>query len=156
MTAVSNIVIKRASCQDAAAMDSLNRRCLPENYPLVEWRAILTLMPAFSYVAYDGDLLVGYSLGMIQPEVKKGVIASIAVDTSHRRKGIGKDLLLASIKSLEDHHVRSIVLNVRISNVPAQALYKTLGFRKHQLVSKYYQNGEDAYLMKKDVSTEIS
>jgi len=156
MTAVSNIVIKRASCQDAAAMDSLNRRCLPENYPLVEWRAILTLMPAFSYVAYDGDILVGYSLGMIQPEVKKGVIASIAVDTSHRRKGIAKDLLLASIKSLEDHHVRSIVLNVRISNVPAQALYKTLGFRKHQLVSKYYQNGEDAYLMKKDVSTEIS
>lgn len=148
----TDIIFRRATVKDAEAMDGLNRRCLPENYPLMEWKTILTMMPSLSYVAYIGDTLVGYCLSMSTLDRQKGTIASIAVDQSYRRKGIGKELLLRSIDGMTKMGLHIVSLNVRISNISAQTLYKQMGFRKHQLLQRYYQNGEDAYLMRKVLS----
>ena len=89
---VTNIIYREATVKDAEAMEALNRWCLLENYPLMEWRTILSIMSALSYVAYDGDTLVGYCLGMYQGH-RKETIASIAVDNGYRRKGIARELL---------------------------------------------------------------
>ena len=161
--ATSDIVFRQATVKDAEAMDALNRKCLPENYPLMEWRTILTMMPTLSFVGYDGTNLVGYCLGMYEVRLcepnracarsefsyPKGTIASIAVDTQHRRRGIARELLLRSTNAMTHMGCKHVSLNVRMSNLPAQTMYKELGFRKHQTLQRYYQNGEDAYLMRK-------
>lgn len=146
---MSDIVFRQASVQDAEAMDLLNRKCLPENYSLMDWRTILCLMPALSHVAYDGDCLVGYCLGMCHFDRRKGTIASIAVEPQYRRKGIARELLTRSIGGMSNNGLKQVSLHVRMSNDSAQTLYKELGFRKHQLIPRYYQDGEDAYLMRK-------
>ncbi|KAL9105302.1 MAG: hypothetical protein Q9227_009497 [Pyrenula ochraceoflavens] len=54
----------------------------------------------------------------------------------------------------ECHAARYVSLHVRISNTAALALYKeTLGFAQEGVESKYYADGEDAFAMKKDLTS---
>jgi [ribosomal protein S18]-alanine N-acetyltransferase len=151
-----DIEFRNAQLSDAERMDALNRRSLPENYPLQEWRVILQQMSKYCFVAVDNmGKIVGYTLCVLVPSItwpdylnkqtKKAILASIAVSDEHRHKGIGKMLLKKSIESL--HQAENISLNVRISNIHAQKLYKQMGFEKVKIVPRYYADGEDAYLM---------
>ena len=75
-------------------------------------------------------------------------ITNIAVRQSHQRQGIG-ELLLISIIDLANELKASIVtLEVRVSNLPAQKLYRKYGFEQVGLRRNYYtDNREDALLM---------
>ncbi|MEM4138682.1 MAG: GNAT family N-acetyltransferase, partial [Sulfolobaceae archaeon] len=44
-----------------------------------------------------------------------------------------------------------VFLEVRVSNVPAISLYKKLGFREVKVLRYYYADGEDAYLMAREL-----
>ena len=52
--------------------------------------------------------------------------------------------------------LRSITLEVRVSNLAAQALYEKYGFKKVGVRKRYYtDNNEDAYVMNTDpIGTE--
>jgi len=107
----------------------------------------------FVYLAYGSDIIVaekngrviGYVVLMDLGEVAK--IMSIAVKTSHRGKGVGKALLEEAIRRCRKRRKKKITLEVRISNVKAQELYKKYGFEIVGKLEKYYSDGEDAYLM---------
>ncbi|MFH1361966.1 MAG: ribosomal protein S18-alanine N-acetyltransferase [bacterium] len=74
-------------------------------------------------------------------------IINMAVHPDYRRKGVGKKLIEAI---LNDSDV--FFLEVRISNVAAQKLYEKFGFKNVGTRKKYYQdNGEDAYIMRREV-----
>ena len=75
-------------------------------------------------------------------------ITNIAVRQSHQRQGIG-ELLLISIIDLANELKASIVtLEVRVSNLVAQKLYRKYGFEQVGLRRNYYtDNREDALLM---------
>jgi ribosomal-protein-alanine N-acetyltransferase len=51
----------------------------------------------------------------------------------------------------EFYKVNEVYLEVRVSNEPAIRLYEKLGFRKVQRIRFYYLDGEDAWLMAKEV-----
>ena len=74
-------------------------------------------------------------------------IANFAVSPSCRNQGVGKYLLaesLACIRKLGGDHVS---LEVRVSNIPAQHLYRKFGFRIVAIRKNYYMdNREDAYV----------
>ena len=55
---------------------------------------------------------------------------------------------ISRIKSAE---CENITLEVRVSNVVAINLYKSVGFNIVATRKKYYENGEDAYLMLKEL-----
>lgn len=155
---VETITIKKATIDDAVAMDTMNRKCLPENYPLLEWKTILTFMPSISYVAMVNNDYVGYCLGIIEQGTfsklsdRTGIIASIAVLPNHRGKKIGEKILEKSLEAMKELNLSHVTLHVRISNVVAQKLYYNMGFRKHKRIPAYYVNGEDAYLMRKELT----
>jgi ribosomal-protein-alanine N-acetyltransferase len=75
-------------------------------------------------------------------------ISTIAVHPDYRGKGLGELLLIGMLQRALNLGGEYSVLEVRVSNEPAQALY-----RKHEYVivgrrTGYYRdNGEDAYLM---------
>ena len=52
-------------------------------------------------------------------------------------------------------NIEKVTLNVRKSNIIAQKLYKKFNFTKTKIVRRYYNNGEDAYLMTKLNSLSI-
>ena len=75
-------------------------------------------------------------------------ILLVAVAEDHRRQGIAKRLLTAVIDKFKRLKKENIFLEVRESNAQAQALYYGLGFEKIATREKYYQNTEDAFVLK--------
>lgn len=112
----------------------------------------------YVYITYGSDLLVadigskiaGYIVTMDIDEVT-GKIIAFAVRKEFRGMGIGKMLLSAAIQKLQARGKKKITLEVRVSNVGAQELYKKFGFEVIDLIPAYYSDGEDAYLMARTV-----
>lgn len=79
----------------------------------------------------------------------EGHITNVAVSKSHRRKGIAKALISHFIDIAREENLEFMTLEVRASNEPAIALYKSFGFIEVGIRKKYYENSEDAYLLTK-------
>ena len=72
----------------------------------------------------------------------------IAVAEGFRRRGIGRKVTEALLQYLSNLGAAYATLEVRESNLPAQSLYKSLGFLAVGRRKRYYEdNGEDALLM---------
>jgi ribosomal-protein-alanine N-acetyltransferase len=75
-------------------------------------------------------------------------ILNLAVRPEDRRRGHAARLLRHILDEAKRGGVRSISLEVRVSNHAASALYRKFGFREVGIRPKYYaNNGEDALLM---------
>ena len=97
-------------------------------------------------VASSEHDVVGYAgLWFIVDEAH---LTSIAVREEKRGRGIGGQLLKASLLLALDRKATMMTLEVRASNQAAQALYAKFGFSKVGVRRGYYSdNHEDAYLM---------
>src|SRR5512143_351427 len=98
----------------------------------------------------SGDLVV---VGMVVMWLilDEAHIGTFAIDSDYRREGIGRRLLAESLLQAYNSGVRRCFLEVRRSNVAAQALYQSFGFQVTTIRARYYSdNGEDALLMTLD------
>lgn len=57
-----------------------------------------------------------------------GFLLFVAVDNNFRGKKYGEALVKHALKAMADRGAKQIQLNTRIDNVPAQSLYKKMGF----------------------------
>jgi len=81
-------------------------------------------------------------------------ITTIAVRDAYRGQGIGELLLSGLIDHAYELKARWVTLEVRVSNVVAQNLYRKYGFGQTGLRQRYYSdNHEDAYVMATDSIT---
>lgn len=99
------------------------------------------------YVAIEDGKAVAY-MGMWSLS-GEGHITNIAVAKDYRRRGIAKALLSHFIKIAEREKLEFMTLEVRTSNEPAIALYKSFGFCDVGVRKNYYENKEDARLLTK-------
>jgi len=76
-------------------------------------------------------------------------ILNVATDRSYRRQGVARALLEALLDELSPKGFCVALLEVRASNAPAIALYRSLGFSDDAIRERYYSDGEDALLMSK-------
>ena len=75
-------------------------------------------------------------------------ILNIAIQTHYRRKGIARNFLLFAIDHWKTDGVKTVLLEVRRSNMAAQGLYRKFGFNVIVCRTKYYKNPvEDALVM---------
>ena len=136
------ITVRALSREDTTLATELGRRAFhatPEQPDLADelGRSI-----ARTWVAYDGDRLVGYVLGWVAAD--EGQLMSIAVEPTARARGIGKALLQRFLRELADEGITTVVLEVRASNEAARALYESLAFEVLGHRRAYYADGEDA------------
>jgi N-alpha-acetyltransferase 10/11 len=81
-----------------------------------------------------------------------GHVTSLAVLREFRRKGLAAALMDQLHVHLEEcYRVNSVGLHVRKSNEAACQLYERDGYFTDQVIEGYYQDGEDAYLMRKEL-----
>ena len=67
-------------------------------------------------------------------------------------KKIGDKLIQSLVKLCKESNIVSMTLEVRVSNVVAQNLYKKYGFKLAGIRKEYYSNNkEDAMIMWNDV-----
>jgi ribosomal-protein-alanine N-acetyltransferase len=77
-------------------------------------------------------------------------INNLAVDPRWRRRGIAMALLRAGLDRARGRGARHAFLEVRASNVAAQALYRRAGFRAAGTRRRYYSHPvEDAVIMRR-------
>lgn len=81
-------------------------------------------------------------------------ITTFAIHPDFRRQGFGKKLIQYVLNSILNQGCHEVFLEVRISNFPAQNLYRSLGFSSIGIRKKYYSDGEDAIIMKKIIGKE--
>ncbi len=83
-------------------------------------------------------------------------VTNIAVRQSYRRRGIGELMFIALANLALKFKARFLLLEVRMSNVPAQQLYLKYGFREINVRRGYYtDNKEDALVMSTgDINSE--
>jgi len=75
-------------------------------------------------------------------------LQNIGVHPKARRRGVGRSLVDHLIADARRLRAKTIHMEVRASNAPAIALYRSLGFREAGRRAAYYRVGqEDALLM---------
>lgn len=78
-------------------------------------------------------------------------IESVLVKSSYQRQGIGTLLLNYIFKFAKENKISNVFLEVRKSNIGAISLYRKLGFSNISIRKKYYENSEDALILKKEI-----
>jgi ribosomal-protein-alanine N-acetyltransferase len=100
-------------------------------------------------VVEQGGCILGYITGITS--WREGHIISLAILPAWRRKGIASQLVQELCDVFNRMGKKRVKLEVRISNIPAITLYEKMGFEKQKIVETYYEDGEDALMMKKRV-----
>jgi len=97
-------------------------------------------------VARAGDTVVGFAGVWLM--VDDAHVTTFGVHPDWRRQGIGRQLLLSLYELSVTLGARQMTLEVRVSNGPAQALYRAFGFEIVGRRPHYYNDdGEDALVM---------
>ena len=117
------------------------------------WLAELDRDERLYLVATQGQQIVGY-VGALFALEDVHVVTIVTRPGCHRR-GIGTRLLLEVVQQSIEHGCNALTLEVRISNEPAQALYKRFGLVPAGVRRGYYEpDDEDALVMwARDIDT---
>ena len=131
----------------------LNVRCFRngENYTKHTFNYLLGEPRNLSYriVTSTGEM-AGFVFVLVNPD-GSAHLTTIGVAPEHRRRQLASRLLSHTEDALRHRDVRTIVLEVRVSNTTAQDLYREAGYSVVQRLAKYYNNGEDCFLMLKSL-----
>lgn len=103
---------------------------------------------------FEGQVIGYMGLWFILDE---GHITNIAITPNHRGKKWGEFLMRSVIEKMAEQGMERMTLEVRISNNPAQSLYKRLGFTVAGVRKGYYADtGEDAMIMWAELGREVN
>lgn len=100
-------------------------------------------------IAEIGNEIVGYAIGEIKNN--SGKFICLAVMPTWRQKGIGTNLVNFLLNFLKKRGAKEIFLNVRTKNKIAIPFYQDIGFKILKETKKYYRNGDNAYLMEREI-----
>ena len=119
----------------------------PRPWSLSLFLSELALRTSRHYVVARVDgVVVGYAGLMFTGD--DGHVTTIAVDPAWHRAKIGSRLLIELGREALRRGVRNLTLEVRVSNVGAQALYERFGFANAGIRKNYYvETNEDALVM---------
>ncbi len=94
----------------------------------------------------DGQIT---AYGGVSCLLDEGEIQLIATAEMYRNCGRGERILTLLEQAAKDNGVKTLFLEVRVSNAPAMKLYLKRGFQGAYARTRYYPDGEDALVMKK-------
>lgn len=101
----------------------------------------------------DEELLSAYNNNnMIPCRQVLGHVTSLAVLKPYRRCGVAAELMRQLHYQMQECYPTSlgVGLHVRVSNIAACRLYQqNMGYEVQEIIPGYYQDGEDAYFMRK-------
>jgi ribosomal-protein-alanine N-acetyltransferase len=148
---MSGLRFRRLEIRDLAAIEAIERRSYPTPWSRSMFAGEISKPSSICLGAFDAetDELLGYLI--ISRYVDAWHVMNVAVEPSHRRRGIATALLDRLFELTAEDGRRGYTLEVRVSNTHAIALYERLGFQARGIRRGYYtDNREDALIMWKD------
>lgn len=146
---MSQIKITKMTKEDLQGVFEVEKTAFPIPWPISSFEEELNNILSTYLVAKIDDKIVGY-IGMMFV-MDECHILNIAVHEKYRKKGIATKLVNELFKLCKTHKTTYVMLEVRLTNIPAQKLYSKLGFKDEVLRKDYYKNPdgtrEDALVM---------
>ena len=105
-------------------------------------------------MAVEGSAIAAFII--TEEDVPLGHILTLDVAESHRRRGLGTQLLLRSEQELAARGVREIVLETSVENTAGAAFWQRHGFQMVRRLKRYYLDRIDAYEMRKNITVSQS
>ncbi|MCL7042431.1 hypothetical protein MKW94_008769 [Papaver nudicaule] len=165
------VCIRKATLADIPEAKACDLLCFPEKDPITSLSFLNDSMFSPSrvvYVAEHGGFIVGFVVAgkekaqktkideeEIEEECGDGYISWLGVHPDYRKLGIASKLMTAAENSMaQEYGCEYVYLHVGISNHAALNLYaKVLRYKFHCTEANYY-GGEDAYLLRKQLTEE--
>lgn len=143
------ILIRQAEEKDVAAIYAIGCLCFSD-----AWRQetvhhdLMENEHSFYLVAEEDGVITGY--GCFWFIADEAQLVNIGVRPSSRHQGIGRLLLQRGIEEAQSRGMQTMFLEVRVSNLSAQKMYETFGFKNLGLRKKVYEMPiEDGYVMER-------
>jgi ribosomal-protein-alanine N-acetyltransferase len=143
--------VRGAVRADLLSVFRIETRSFEQPWPYTAFERFLGA-PGFLVAEAEGSV-VGYVVGdtIETGAAPVGHIKDLAVAPGHRRRGLGRRLLSRALGALAAAGVGRVKLEVRRSNEAARGLYSSFGFEPHHVVPGYYDDGEDAHVLVKQL-----
>lgn len=141
------ITYRRMTAADVDAVYAIELATFPTPWTLDSFHYEMRENQYAHYiVAEDETEIIGFC-GMWLV-IDAAQITNVAVVESARGKGIGEALMKEAIRVAREAEMEVMSLEVRVTNMVAQNLYRKLGFQNGGIRKGYYtDNGEDALVM---------
>lgn len=141
--------LRAATEADAATIAALEQQLFPQDpWSLEMVHAELTHPTRSYWVAQSGDEIIGYAGVMVVGHTAD--IQNIAVVANWQGAGVGSALLSTLHSEAQRRGARQALLEVRVDNHRAQALYRRFGYTDIAVRPHYYPGGQDALVMSRD------
>jgi ribosomal protein S18 acetylase RimI-like enzyme len=129
----------------------LDHLCFPRGIAYSKWmlRHFLEMPSAKCIVATDGDEIPGFVI--TEEAAPLGHVLTLDVAQSHRRRGLGTQLLQRSETELLERGVTEMVLETGVENAAGVAFWQRHGYRTVGTLKKYYLGRLDALKMRKNL-----
>src|ERR1700739_1128758 len=130
----------------------MDQECFPAGiaYSKPELRSYIRHRGAFTLVAEDAEH--GRILGFIVAHRGvRGHMVTIDVSPGGRRSGVGPLLLRTAEDRLRLGGARAVGLEPAVDNLSALSFYKRHGYSVVRTWPRYYSNGVDALVLKKEL-----
>ena len=145
--------IREAKLEDLKTIMQIEQLCFPhgawkeENilYELKENPVAHFWVIELALEEKDGYRVVGFC--DYWETFDSATICQIGVHPYLQRKQLGTAMMDEIYNDCLAKKIRTITLEVRVSNEPAICFYKKQGFKTETTKPHYYDNGEDAYYM---------
>jgi len=129
---------------DIPAVAALEERVFADPWSENAFREELATASRRYLVAEEGRAILGYG-GLLVVEDDAHIV-TLAVEPGTRGRGLGTRLMLRLAEEALRAGAAHLTLEVRVSNQPAQSLYRRFGFETVGLRRHYYRD-EDALIM---------
>lgn len=141
------MTVRRAESCDLPAIYELESTCFTDPWSKEALRNAFGGGITEFAVIEDGDGEV-FGYAMYSVLLEDAEVMSVAVAPKRRGCGAGRALMRALLERSAERGASRCFLEVRASNVPARALYTSLGFTELRTIRSYYrQPTEDAVVM---------
>lgn len=143
---MSEITIGLMTLEDVDAVHAIEESCFATPWTKAAFVREVTENACARYVVVreDGVAIAYAGVWFVLDE---GHITNIAVREDRRGMGYGEMVTRAMIQLAADSGMNWMTLEVRRSNLAAQALYHKVGFIDVGYRKRYYENREDALIM---------
>jgi len=153
---MAKTLIRRASAADFNTLLEIDQASFPAgvSYDAIELSHFMNAKGAETLVLEEDGQIVAFLVLEVHRTRRSGTIVTLDVRDGYRRKGYGTRLLNSSEDILSDIGVEAYDLQVDVNNHSAIRFYKKHGFETVRTLRRYYANGNDAYLMVKELDSE--
>ncbi len=140
--------IVNATLRDVWAVRRLEKAIFPKDaFPLIEIAALFLLprIKTLKMIDAEGNLAAFLAVSQAFGGYPAWII-TIGVAGRYQRQGVGRQLLKWIEDVLNPPRIR---LTVRASNTPAITLYEQMEYKHIERRRRYYNDGEDGFVMEK-------